>query len=314
MNMEAKKAGVTGPKSTTTTPTSEASNTSTNISSTTTLPSCPAANETRSSGSKRTTVGGRHVQMPTRSSKNADDASRGEIVGGREDKICDTAPASPGSPAGSAVFPLARVPAFSAEEVSTSQTEVTVPTVSTSDSQSEPGDVLESSGAEGVNDTSDVVQHSVLPSSASSIPWNGAASENDVRDRQEEDLIVATCGEDSIGSLRLEPDIELEPGVDLKRDLGLEDLALTADIEVDSGEEMGATVGSQVEAVGSAPVDHEGVDVAVDASTRPDDMGFEMIHKDEVIGAAVTDRVISTLAAKGARASHKAWAWSWSRG
>lgn len=104
-------------------------------------------------------------------------------------------------------------------------------------------------------------------------------------------------------SLRLEPDIELEPGVDLKADLGL----AVADESVVA---MSTTM--------AVPVEHES---GVSAGGKADDLGFEMIDKDEAAGAALnaegsergTDRSPVDSAPVSGKAARKAWPWIWGR-
>lgn len=125
-------------------------------------------------------------------------------------------------------------------------------------------------------------------------------------------------------SLRLEPDIELEPGVDLKADLGLA-----------TGEEEGAAAEAAAETTVAQSLELENIEVApppvtVAAGTtvvensvtsiRADDLGFEMIEKAEAAGAATA---VSSGSGGGGgngppveetgKAARKGWPWAWGR-
>ncbi|CAM9917998.1 unnamed protein product, partial [Laminaria digitata] len=111
-------------------------------------------------------------------------------------------------------------------------------------------------------------------------------------------------------SLKLEPDFELEPGVDLKADLGI----------APAGKGTTATVPG-VEHREAAGEGEGGGDSGVEIGTsgRSEDLGFEMIEKAEAVGAAVgaggggTPPEVARNAAPGGGKARKGWPWGWSR-
>lgn len=203
--------------------------------------------------------------------------------------VCETAPASPGSPTSEAV-----VCSSSGATVCSAVAGVAV------NSRTTVENLKPDSAVEDIADAEPVSREGRLP------PEDGKA-EIDETARG-----AAEGGEDDalLDSLRLEPDFELEAAsVEcLKADLGLPTTADEGDYEDDvTGVFMDCTEDGGVNVGGG---DDEG------ASGRADDLGFEMIDRAEALAApATTDDTVLPLGSavsKGIR-GRKGWSWSWSR-
>ena len=112
-------------------------------------------------------------------------------------------------------------------------------------------------------------------------------------------------------SLKLEPDFELEPGVDLKADLGIAP-ACNGTTTVPGVEHREAGGGE-----GGEPRVDSGVEFST--SGRSEDLGFEMIDKAEAVGAAAgaggegTPPEVASDALLGGGKARKGWSWAWGR-
>lgn len=161
----------------------------------------------------------------------------------------------------------------------------------------------------------------LAPAPPGGVPWDGRMGAGEEEAGAEDGTAVPASSEgDLIDRLRLETDLELELGVDIKADLGLEDVSLGNEFSADAGTEPEVGGGVAGVAVGSAPAIYDG---GADAAAfeedlagpggRPDDLGFEIIHKDEVSGASPRDGELPSSDSRGGRNSRRGWPWSWSR-
>lgn len=220
--------------------------------------------------------------------------------------ICDTAPASPGSPATTTAVAVRGGPVvYSVASATTSQAKTEV-----SAARSFTADPVDHAAAAAIDAPlqpppqrpQQQQQHSRASSSAAPAPWDEANSGGVIATDPTLDAAAGEGEEPLSDSLRLEPDFELEPGVDLKADLGLGEAA--------SGlEQREAGVGAGME-------EHDPLaDGGNDATTaRADDLGFEMIDRAEAVAAAVG----AGSSAGGSSASvggkgRKGWPWAWGR-
>lgn len=205
---------------------------------------------------------------------------------------CETAPASPGSPASSSTV-VRLSPATSPPPILLTATSIPEPVVSTATAA-----------------VTSAVVSSVGPSGSSAAPWDCADGS----------IVTAANGSESgesgekvlslSDSLRLETDFELEPGVDLKADLGLPIVA-TGD-----GAPGFHTI-MAIEGKGKESEEPlvEGNDstVILNSSSRPDDLGFEMIEKEEAVLACAGETLTGAGGEAGSGKTRKGWLWAWSR-
>lgn len=216
--------------------------------------------------------------------------------------ICDTAPASPGSPPATVTsaardYPTAKSAAATVAEAPTANP------VADTVSSSSTGTADSSASAASAEVVLQLEQPPREPSAHPAAPWDEA-------DGSESVTAEVDGGDGRLSeSLTLEPDFELEPGVDLKADLGLAvaDEAMEAGFHhSEAGEETGEGDGDQL------PVD--GGD-EISAGERSDDLGFEMIDKDEAVGAAAGAGSLRTgnSGAIGGAKARKGWPWAWGR-
>lgn len=195
--------------------------------------------------------------------------------------VCETAPASPGSPISGAT-----VCRSSGTTVCSAVAEVAV----------NPRMAIESLKLDSApKDTAD----------AAPVPREGALPPEDGEAEIDETARCAVEGEGEddalVDSLRLEPDFELEAASIecLKADLGL--LTTADEGEFDENAVTGCTEDGGVS--GGGGDDNE-------TSGRSDDHGFEIIERAEALAAPVT--VDDAVVSKGT-SGRKGWSWSWSR-
>lgn len=240
---------------------------------------------------------------------NGGDRSRSGGTG-HEQQICDTAPASPGSPASSQA---ARVSAAGPHDGIIAPVAVATTAVSTA--------TVDCSAVSALVDSA-----ACAAAAVAAAPWDEMFEGGDAGGRGDEDSTRAVendtgagdVGEELSDSLRLEPDIELEPGVDLKAELGLgvvgdvatelEDMALASD--------GSSSTAVEVEVEGKVVGGVDKCDV-VGTGGHSGDLGFEIIYRDEAVGAALGDASNGSADGSpgtgGGRATRKSWPWAWGR-
>lgn len=299
--------------------------------------SSPSTSPASAKPTTDTTSGGRRPGRAARAAavrrtKNAAAAAASSDDKAMVGNVCDTAPASPGSPGSflAAAASLGSPSCASGGYVSDVPAGEEVPS----------RDVPKTATLDAVS--SEPPAHS-LPPDAVGEARDACGPLDEVVVDAEDGGAGSTETDELSDSLRLEPDIELEPGVDLQAELGLAAVADYAGFESVAaanyeGDDGVPTVGSLedialtsvdsdvpllVSATTSGVVAAKGRESAMSASVL--DLGFEMIDKDEAAGAATAaaaaggsgasgaSGVTRGMGAKSGKTSRKSWAWAWGR-
>lgn len=305
MNNDAWKAAVTpayAPASDIATPTATAAIYSSEVCET----PAPPPNDFSTTGSRI----GKAASRAARAAKAAEKAARAANKAVAKAAVAtdcsdgaETAPASPGSPAATTPSTMTAV---SLDDPPASITTV-APTVA----------ALQHAAADSA------VHESKRGSGVPAAPWDiveGVIAERGDGERDGGDEAV---DEPLSASLDLEPDLELEPGVDLKADLGLPVVNSTAvgPMVSDTATCFEPNEASIEEPAGTVVSDPTSATATAAASAgRSDDLGFELIEKAEAVGAAVAatvgkaDSLGTTDGSNGSGGkARKGWSWAWSR-